>query len=150
RASGEPAVVCSPMLTPSLEGHARDRSGWRTYKPRREYPHYEGTAIIRPGEYITDQDLESLPDGRVWGVAVERWEKGTHVVPVPSRWALAGEWRFPEIYGDGCEIIVREYESSPTAARQERVATDPRRGKPIAIETGLAGRYRGVRWRRLL
>src|SRR5262249_18391699 len=52
RASGEPAVVCSPMLTPSLEGHARDRSGWRTYKPRREYPHYEGTAIIRPGEYI--------------------------------------------------------------------------------------------------
>jgi hypothetical protein len=53
------------MLTPVLEGHSRDRAGWRTYKPRREYYHYEGTAIVRPGEYLMDEGLEALSGGRV-------------------------------------------------------------------------------------
>jgi hypothetical protein len=64
---GELAVVSSSMLTPVLEAHARDRVGWPTYKPRREYRHDEGTAVIRPGEYLTDEGLEALHGGRVTG-----------------------------------------------------------------------------------
>jgi hypothetical protein len=111
------AVVCSPMLTPSMEGHSRRVDGWRTYKPAGEYPHYMGTAVIRPGESITPAEMAHLGAGRAWVVDVERWEKGTCIVPVPANWALEGEWRFPEIYGDGCEILVRGYRVSPTGDR---------------------------------
>src|SRR4051812_19243053 len=115
RAPGEPAVVISPMMTPNFEAHSRNRAGWRTYKPSRDYHHYEGTAVIRPGEYITDEDLEALPGGRVWVLDIKGWSQVKSDVPVPTRWARKGEWRFPEIYSRPCEIIVREYEATPRA-----------------------------------
>jgi hypothetical protein len=122
RAPGELAVVCSPMITPVLEAHARDPAGWRTYKPRRDYHHYEGTAIIRPGEYLTDEGLEQLPGGRVWVVDIEGWGQVKDAVPIPTRWARKGEWRFPEIYSRPCEFIVREYKVEPRVAN---AAADP-------------------------
>jgi hypothetical protein len=118
RAPGELAVVSSPMLTPVLEGHSRDRAGWRTYKPRREYYHYEGTAVIRPEEYLTDEGLEALSGERVWVVDIEGWGQVKHSVPIPSGWVRKGEWRFPEIYSKPCAIIVREYETPPGAPRR--------------------------------
>jgi hypothetical protein len=116
RAVGEPVVVCSLMLTPCLQGHARLRQGWYTYLPPEGYRHYEGTAVARPDEYLTEEDLERWCGGRVWVVDVERWEKKAQAVPIPSAWAKGGEWRFPEIYGDGCEIIVRVFMAPPRAA----------------------------------
>ncbi|AGA28607.1 glycosyltransferase family 39 protein [Singulisphaera acidiphila] len=113
RSSGELAVVCSPMLTPSMEGHARNRAGWRTFKTG-GYSHYHGTAVVRPGEYVTGDELEGLPSFRFWAVDIDRWDKGTRKVPPPSGWSEVGSWRFPEIYGDDCEIIVREYRPNRT------------------------------------
>ena len=119
RAPGEPVVVCSLMLTPCLQGHARLRQGWHTYFPPEGYRHYEGTAVAHPGEFLTEGDLRRLSGGRVWVVDVERWEKEAHAVPIPSAWANEGEWRFPEIYGDGCEIIVRVFMAPPRAKQPE-------------------------------
>jgi uncharacterized membrane protein len=119
RAPGQPVVVCSLMLTPCLEGHARLRQDWHTYLPPEGYRHYEGTAVARPDEFLTEADLRRLPGGRVWAVDVERWEKQAHDVPIPSAWTKEGEWRFPEIYGDGCEIIVREFMAPPRDGRPQ-------------------------------
>ena len=119
RGSTELAVSCSPMLTPSLEGHSGRDVGWRTYRPQVGYPHYQGTAVVRPDEYVTESELADIRADRIWVIDAERWEKGTYIVPMPADWVPRGEWRFPEIYGDGCEIVVREYAaaSGETARR---------------------------------
>lgn len=119
RNSGELAVVCSPMLTPSMEGHAKNRAGWRTFKTG-DYSHYNGTAVVRPGEYVTGDELEGLPSFRFWAVDIDRWDKGTRKVHPPSGWSEVGSWRFPEIYGDDCEIIVREYRPNRTDPHRAR------------------------------
>ena len=77
--------------------------------------------MARPGEFLTEGDLMHLSGGRVWVVDVERWEKEAHAVPIPSTWANEGEWRFPEIYGDGCEIIVRAFMAPPLGIGRERL-----------------------------
>ena len=51
---------------------------------------------------------------------VERWEKTAPAVPIPPGWVEEGEWRFPEIYGDGCEIIVRSLMIHPPHERADR------------------------------
>jgi mannosyltransferase len=117
RAPGELVVVCSLMLTPCLEGHARHAEGWHTYLPPEGYRHYEGTAVARTGELVSEGDLRRLSGVRVWVVDVERWEKKAPTVPVLSTWAKIGEWRFSEVYGDGCEIIVRAYATPPQSER---------------------------------
>lgn len=108
RRPGEQVVVCSAMLTPTMEGHSRSREGWRTFVWG-EYPHFQGTAVIRPGEYITLEELEGLRDARVWVIDTDRWNMGTYTIPMPSNWVRARQWSFPEIYGDGCKILVCEY-----------------------------------------
>jgi hypothetical protein len=120
-----PVVVCSLMLTPYLEGHARLKHGWHSYLPPEGYRHYEGTAVARPDEFLTERDLKSLSGGRVWVVDVEHWEKQAHAVPIPSSWTTEGEWQFPEIYGEGCEIIVRAF----MAPRVGQPATSQKQGR---------------------
>jgi len=151
RAPGETSVVCSPMLTPSVEGHARNRDGWRTFKSN-DYVHYQGMAAVRDGEYITSDEMKSLNSPRLWVVDISRWEKGSVNARVPGEWVRAGEWRFPEIYGDGCEIIVREYLPGPRRpdgrdARPGGVDRDrrnfPRKGHDLAARA--AGLIRGGR-----
>ena len=142
RAPGEPVVVCSLMLTPCLQGHARLRQGWHTYLPPEGYRHYEGTAVAGPGEFLTEGELRRLSGGRVWVVDVERWEKTAPAVPIPSAWANEGTWRFPEIYGDGCEIIVREFVAPPRAGRPGT----SRRG-PEQEKESVAGPFDFPQWR---
>jgi hypothetical protein len=139
RSPEEPVVVCSLMLTPCLEGHARIGQGWHTYLPPEGYRHYEGTAVARPDEFLTEADLRRLSAGRVWVVDVERWEKPAHAVPIPPDWAKEGEWRFPELYGDGCEIIVRAFRlpgQQRTSYEPDAPASACARGDALAGASG--------------
>ena len=149
RQPGEPVVVCSPMLTPSMEGHSRNREGWRTFF-RDGYLHFHGTAIVRPGEYVTSEGLDRLPGLRFWAVDVERWDKGDHAVPQPLGWARGREKRFREIYGEGCEIKIREYVRSETVSGDASGAAGsgprarsarPGRGRPRLSSGRNEGRF---------
>ena len=116
RAPGEPVVVCSLMLTPCLQGHGRLGQGWHTYLPPEGYHHYEGTAVASPRRVPHGRGPEAPVRGAGLGGGRGCWEKEAHTVPIPPAWVIEGEWRFPEIYGDGCEIIVSEFTVPPRQA----------------------------------
>jgi hypothetical protein len=103
------------MLTPTIEGHSRARWGWRTLRRGFDYPHYQGTAVIRLGEYITANELETLDASRIWVVEEENWTWGRWPMSIPDHWKTGPSKSFADIYGRDNTVVVHQFYPSKRA-----------------------------------
>jgi hypothetical protein len=115
RRSGEIVVSACPMLTPTLEGHSRSRWGWRTLRRSFDYPHYQGTPVIRPGEYITADELDRLDASRVWVVEEKNWSWGSWPLSIPVHWKPGPSESFADIYGRENTVVVHLFYPAKSA-----------------------------------
>jgi uncharacterized membrane protein len=109
RKAGEPVVVSSPLLYFSLLYHCGDETGWRLYNERAELLHYQGTAVAKPGELISSQELAATRSDRVWVVEMAGGYWGDFQVPVPADWVEMNREEFPEVYWLQGNLYVAEY-----------------------------------------
>ena len=109
RKPGEPVVAASPLLYYSLLYYAGNEAGWRLYNDGPELLHYQGVAVVRPGEITAAEELRAVPAGRVWVVDMAGGYWGHHTVPVPADWVEVSRQEFPEVYWLQGSIYVVEY-----------------------------------------
>lgn len=112
RNSGEPVVVCSPLLYFSVLYHTPNREDWYVYTGGEPTRHYEGAAILTEGVEWDSRNLRNAAKSksRVWAVDMTGW--GYRSVPVPDDWVLLEQKRFPEVYGVQGVIVVRAYDTA--------------------------------------
>lgn len=110
RRRGEPVLTGNPMLHAAVLAHVGDRSRVYVVHGGRDFPHFQGTPVMRETEYLDAGRLPEVHPERVWVVEGIRWNGGTWTVSMPEAWAPVGDVRFPELYGHECEIVVRCYD----------------------------------------
>jgi uncharacterized membrane protein len=127
RHSGEPVVVCSPLLYFSMIAHAGDRVPCRMYHDGRAVIHYHGAAVVTPDDFITGPELEALDAGRVWVVNMGNGAWGNYRVPIPPSWVEMSRVQFPEAYWLQGQITLLEYHTcgSPLNDRAPRITLGP-------------------------
>jgi len=107
RSAEEPVIVVNPMLFTSIVAYTQQRSGIQTYGTRQSYPFYQGTAVMRDDEFLSQEAMEDVKSRRLWTFDADQWFGGTWNVRVPSGWKEVGRSRFPEF---NAEFVVRCYE----------------------------------------
>lgn len=101
--SEEPLVVCNPMLYTSVLTYTHDRKQVYLTRSARDFPFFQGTAVIRDEEYADSDWLEQSPASFVWTLDAD---ESMGRVLVPRGWNLKSEERYQEWYAG---LIVRLY-----------------------------------------
>ncbi|QDT97529.1 glycosyltransferase family 39 protein [Gimesia aquarii] len=107
REAGDLALVCNPMLFTTIVFYTSDRNQLYTKGTPRNYPYYQGTAVMRDDEYFDLKELGGATNKRVWTFDADRWLGGTWSVHMPSGWREVSRRRFKEF---NAEFIIRCYE----------------------------------------
>jgi mannosyltransferase len=122
RQPGEIVVSPCPMLTPTLEAHSRSRRGWQTLHGGYGFARAGGTAIVREGESISIEELNSVVANRVWVVEEVNWRFGNWTVDIPAHWGVGPAEQFGDVYGPGNTVVVRQfYPSNEKRDRQTSI-----------------------------
>lgn len=115
RGPGEPIVVCSPLVYPSIRYYAGEQGGGcYLYDDGREVVHYHGSAILSPKDFITQWQLRGDGPRRVWVVNISGGMWSDRRVPLPLGWTSTAPVPFPEALGQGV-VSVERY--APASAR---------------------------------
>tara|TARA_R110002111_G_scaffold229327_4_gene290567 strand:+ start:2951 stop:4558 length:1608 start_codon:yes stop_codon:yes gene_type:complete len=111
-------ICCNPMLYTSADAYARNRNAIFVSGSADRYPYYQGTAVIRDGEYFAPS--QSLDDSvqAVWTLDAQRWFNHSWSVDMPAGWKKAGEMKFPEFYAD---LILRLYVRDDKTKKENKV-----------------------------
>jgi hypothetical protein len=120
RRPGEPVIVSSPLYFLSLLYHTADRQDWYVLSHDHGLIHFEGAAVIAPGETIQEAKLDALQAKRVWAVDMTGGIWGDRAVPIRSGWNRRSELRFPEVYDLQGRLIVVEYEIDSGSANGQQ------------------------------
>ena len=83
-------------------------------------PHYYVTADMAPEDPMTDDQMRSLPSGRVWVVDMAMGRLGPRWVPVPPHWKEKNHFIFSDVATIGDLIIVEFETGSGHDERQPR------------------------------
>ena len=106
RKSGEPLVVCDPMLFTSVVAYSLHRDD--CFVATAEYPFFHGTAVLRTEEYFPKLKLNDGSCDVVWTLDANQWHGSNWAVSMPKGWKPVGDWRFPEYYCG--ELVLRMWE----------------------------------------
>jgi hypothetical protein len=129
RQSGEPVLVCSPLIYSTVLYYLGELADVRLWNASEEILHYQGSAIIRKEDLFLDEDFQSIRPGRVWVVNMGGGAFGSRAVPVPSEWIERERTWYPDVLYHG-EIGVVLYEVPGSKARESL------RGRTVRATTG--------------
>ncbi|HAH47920.1 glycosyltransferase family 39 protein [Gimesia sp.] len=118
RGPKEILICCNPMLYTSADAYATNRNSIFVSGSADRYPYYQGTAVIRDGEYFSA--TQSLDDSvqAVWTLDAQRWFNHSWSVDMPAGWNKTGEMKFPEFYAD---LILRLYVRDDKPEKENKV-----------------------------
>ena len=75
--------------------------------------HYEGGAVIAPGDLIDRVGLQAITSDRVWVIDMDGGGWGSRRVDVPSNWRLVQRKAVREAYGVQGTMLIQEYRQEP-------------------------------------
>ncbi|HVC92229.1 MAG TPA: glycosyltransferase family 39 protein [Pirellulales bacterium] len=101
RRVGEPVVVSSPWFYLPIRYHLGRDVDCRLLGSGLELAHYQGTAALTEGDFISGDELAELASERLWVVGA--------LHDRPARWQKESEAAFYEGYGIPGSIVVVEY-----------------------------------------
>ncbi|MBA3313864.1 MAG: glycosyltransferase family 39 protein [Planctomycetaceae bacterium] len=128
REPGKPLLTGNPMLHLAVLSHIADRDGVRLVGSSQQFPHFQGTPVVRDDEYLPITQLSAVRANSIWIVEGINWNGGTWTVEMPEPWVSTQEARFPEVYGHDCEIVVRRYERRDSLSRLMKERENRHRG----------------------
>lgn len=105
-----PLVISNPMLFTSAVTYAQDRNQIFNFKPPGGFPMYQGTPVMRDRDYVDERWLRESDAAELWTIGASGYMGH---VPVPPRWKLVREERYPEWFG---ELFVRLHDRDHQAA----------------------------------
>ncbi|HEX7377704.1 MAG TPA: glycosyltransferase family 39 protein [Pirellulales bacterium] len=121
--AGEPIVVANPMLQIAAAAYATPQEQVRILSRSKSFPFYQGTAVLRDGDFITPAELDGGTSRTLWVVDALYWTVGTYRVDLPDAWADVAEERFPEWANAKSEIVVRRCVRRPSPSTALRRPT---------------------------
>ncbi len=130
RAPEERIVACSPLWYQPLCYHARGQHGIYLIDSGEPLPHFLGTAVIVPEDFLSPSDVAR--DHCVWAVNGESGCWGTLRVPLPEGWKVTRRERFPEALDLGTIVVERYERVGLVATPLDRVNLAPPVGGPAS------------------
>lgn len=107
RRTGEPLIICNPMLYTSAIYDTTHRQELFTQGSRQRYPFFQGTAVMRESEFLSREAIDDRPGQVIWTLGAERWFNHTWTVSLSPGWSETSQTRFPEF---NCILILRRHE----------------------------------------
>jgi hypothetical protein len=110
RVEGEPVVVSSPFIFLSMLYYLHASPDCRYFDGGKPFPHYVGTAALKPEDSITTAGLAAITTRRAWTVDAEggAWALS---VPAPAHWVMKGQERFQGHLWFLGWLVVTEYDT---------------------------------------
>ncbi|HVC98459.1 MAG TPA: glycosyltransferase family 39 protein [Pirellulales bacterium] len=112
REENAPIVVASPFFFSPVLYHLTNRTECYLLDDGKGFPHYQGTAALKPADFFAAGRLPSLRSTQIWVVNNRSsgvW--GDHAVAVPSGWAKREHRTFLEAYDVQGQVEVIEYKA---------------------------------------
>lgn len=130
RREDEPVLVCNPLLQVTAAAHAAPKGGWpsqavpnigaakrangsivQVLSPHQSFPYFQGSPVMRSGEYLLPEALDESPARRLWAIDAVDWIAPEWTLRMPQSWARVSQAEFPEwAAAESCRIFVRCYE----------------------------------------
>ncbi len=89
----DPLIVCNPMFYTSVLTYIHDRTEVYNFRPPHGFPLYQGTPVMREGDYVDSEWIRTTRHDYIWTLDTD---ESYGRVPVPSDWKLLGEERYQE------------------------------------------------------
>ncbi|MBS0201418.1 MAG: glycosyltransferase family 39 protein [Planctomycetes bacterium] len=131
RKPGEPVLVGNPMVQINVAAYVGDRDTVYVLSDNPRFPYFQGTAVMRDTEYLSNEAVSSFATDRIWLIETKNWTGGSIAVSLPSPWVDIREESFYDWHSRNCEIIVKECVrrrsavSPPTVNKATQIPRDP-------------------------
>lgn len=115
RRNGEPVLVSSPYLHPTIQRYARRPQGIFVLDRGSPYRHFGGGSILEPGDYLAVEKLPGIAPTTLFVIESAPLAAPNQIDAVP----LGPEWRtirsivFDEHNGQPCRVILHERTRRP-------------------------------------
>lgn len=117
RTRNEPLLVCNPMLYLNLLVHGPDLTSAYAFDPGHQFPHFQGTPVMKDSDYCNSEKLNQSGQSWVWTLDAEKWLGGSWKVKLPPEWKLQEQRPIHEWYA---VLMLRLYRRElPTELKQE-------------------------------
>lgn len=120
RRQGEPIIVANPMIQIMAAAYAPTAARVQVFSASREFPYFQGTAVMSDEEYISPEQLERISGRVVWVVDTQRSTTGTWEVTLPRGWVDVAEERFAELGNSESAVVVRRCLRRPSRPAKSR------------------------------
>jgi len=108
RKPGEPIFVGNPMVQINAVAYANDHAGVFVLNRQREFPYFQGTAVMRDAEFVSPEKAADWPADRIWLLETRHWTAGSIGVALPSPWVDLREESFYDWHTPRCEVVIKE------------------------------------------
>jgi hypothetical protein len=128
RASDEPLIVVHPMIFHAVRYYTQGIVEPKLFVDGRPLRHYNAGAIVAPKDFILAEELEHLPDQRIWVLDTTGFQRVCESFPLATPWQRVPESAvtFPEVFAFQREVTAVLYERSatvgPTSPYDEKIS----------------------------
>jgi hypothetical protein len=114
RPSNEPLIVVHPSIFHAVRYYSRAVVEPKLFVNGQPLRYYKGEPIVKPNDFIARDQLQRLPDQRIWVLDTTGFNTGYQRFELPSPWRKISNSQvvFPEVFGFQGRVSAAIYERS--------------------------------------